>query len=65
VRLRGRFLAPGRDWSCLDSGGNSQLTLAVDSFLIRVGDPAGSPEQFRSQLLLKNSPVKQVEYGRR
>lgn len=59
VRLE-RFLAPGRELELLDSRGDSQLTLAVDSFLIE-RDPVGRPEQFRSQLLLKNSAGEQVD----
>ncbi len=46
-----RFLAPGRDLELLDSRGQTQLTLAVDAFRIE-RDPAGRPEQFRSDLRL-------------
>ncbi|MFY8150427.1 MAG: cytochrome c biogenesis protein ResB [Prochlorococcaceae cyanobacterium] len=46
-----QFLAPGRELELLDSRGRSQLTLALDAFAIE-RDPAGRPEQFRSQLRL-------------
>lgn len=58
-----RFLAPGHELELLDSRGGNQLTLTVDSFRIE-RDPAGRPEQFRSQLLLRDSAgdlVKQAE----
>ncbi|CAK6691200.1 cytochrome c biogenesis protein ResB [Synechococcus sp. CCY9201] len=48
-----QFLAPGRELELLDSRGRSQLTLALDRFAIE-RDPAGRPEQFRSQLRLLN-----------
>ena len=47
-----RFLAPGRSLDLLDRAGNSQLTLTLEDFAID-RDPAGRPEQFRSQLLLQ------------
>ncbi len=46
-----RFLAPGRELELLNSRGLTQLTVALDSFAIE-RDPAGRPEQFRSQLRL-------------
>ena len=46
-----QFLAPGRELELLDSRGNSQLTVALDGFQVE-RDPAGRPEQFRSQLRL-------------
>jgi cytochrome c biogenesis protein len=46
-----QFLAPGRSLELLDRRGNSQLTLALDSFAVQ-RDPAGRPEQFSSQLRL-------------
>ena len=48
-----QFLAPGRSLELLDSRGHSQLTLALDQFGVE-RDPAGRPEQFRSQLRLLN-----------
>ena len=50
-----QFLAPGRDLELLNSRGQSQLTVALDSFAIE-RDPAGRPEQFRSQLRLLDPP---------
>jgi cytochrome c biogenesis protein len=44
-----QFLAPGRELELLDSRGRTQVTLALDAFAIE-RDPAGRPEQFRSQL---------------
>ncbi|MFM7676504.1 MAG: cytochrome c biogenesis protein ResB [Synechococcus sp.] len=46
-----QFVAPGGDLELLDSRRRSQLTLALDAFAIE-RDPAGRPEQFRSQLRL-------------
>ena len=46
-----QFLAPGRELELMDSRGRTQLTLALDGFAIE-RDPAGRPEQFRSQLRL-------------
>lgn len=46
-----RFLAPGRELELLNSRGLTQLTVALDAFAIE-RDPAGRPEQFRSQLRL-------------
>jgi cytochrome c biogenesis protein len=46
-----QFLAPGRSLDLIDSRGHSQLMLALDSFVVE-RDPAGRPEQFRSQLRL-------------
>ncbi|TVS02155.1 MAG: cytochrome C biogenesis protein CcsB [Cyanobium sp. PLM2.Bin73] len=46
-----QFLAPGRSLDLIDSRGHSQLVLALDSFTVE-RDPAGRPEQFRSQLRL-------------
>jgi cytochrome c biogenesis protein len=46
-----QFLAPGRRLELLDSRGHSQLTVALDRFAVE-RDPAGRPEQFRSQLRL-------------
>lgn len=47
-----RFLAPGRSLDLLDRAGHSQLTLTLDRFAID-RDPAGRPEQFRSNLFLE------------
>ncbi len=44
-----QFLAPGRTLELMDSRGRSELTLALDSFAVE-RDPAGRPEQFRSEL---------------
>ncbi|MCP9888285.1 cytochrome c biogenesis protein ResB [Cyanobium sp. ATX 6A2] len=50
-----QFLAPGRSLDLIDSRGHSQFMLALDAFNVE-RDPAGRPEQFRSQLrLLDNS----------
>jgi cytochrome c biogenesis protein len=46
-----QFLAPGRELELVDSRGRTQLTVALDDFAIE-RDPAGRPEQFRSQLRL-------------
>ncbi|MBE9154105.1 MULTISPECIES: cytochrome c biogenesis protein ResB [unclassified Cyanobium] len=46
-----QFLAPGRSLELVDSRGHSTLTLALDSFAVE-RDPAGRPEQFRSDLRL-------------
>lgn len=46
-----QFLAPGRELELMDSRGRTQLTVALDGFAIE-RDPAGRPEQFRSQLRL-------------
>ena len=46
-----QFLAPGRELELMDSRGRTQLTVALDAFSIE-RDPAGRPEQFRSQLRL-------------
>lgn len=46
-----RFLAPGHDLQLLNQRGQTQMTLAVDAFRIE-RDPAGRPEQFRSELRL-------------
>lgn len=46
-----QFLAPGRELELLNSRGLTQLTVALDAFEIE-RDPAGRPEQFRSQLRL-------------
>lgn len=48
-----RFLAPGNELELLDSRGQSQATLVLDQFAID-RDPAGRPEQFRSQLTVRN-----------
>jgi len=50
-----RFLAPGRELELLDSRGRTQLTVALDGFAIQ-RDPAGRPEQFRSELRLIPPP---------
>lgn len=44
-----QFLAPGRTLELMDSRGRSELTLALDAFAVE-RDPAGRPEQFRSDL---------------
>lgn len=49
-----RFLAPGRELELLNSRGLSQATLVLNRFAID-RDPAGRPEQFRSQLTVRNS----------
>ncbi len=49
-----QFLAPGRTLDLIDSRGHNQLTLALDAFGVD-RDPAGRPEQFRSQLRLLES----------
>jgi cytochrome c biogenesis protein len=46
-----QFLAPGRTLELVDSRGRSELTLALDAFAVE-RDPAGRPEQFRSDLRL-------------
>jgi len=46
-----RFLAPGQELDLLNSRGVSQVTVNLQTFGIE-RDPAGRPEQFRSQLLL-------------
>ena len=46
-----QFLAPGRELELMDSRGRTQVTVALDAFAIE-RDPAGRPEQFRSQLRL-------------
>lgn len=56
-----QFLAPGRSLELLDRRGNSQLTLALDSFAVQ-RDPAGRPEQFSSQLRLLQ-PAQGAEPG--
>jgi cytochrome c biogenesis protein len=48
-----QFLAPGRSLELMDSRGHSELTLALDSFVVE-RDPAGRPEQFRSSLRILN-----------
>jgi len=50
-----QFLAPGRELELLDSRGRSQLTVALDRFAIE-RDPAGRPEQFRSNLRILPAP---------
>ena len=55
-----QFLAPGRSLELIDSRGHSQLTLALDAFSVE-RDPAGRPEQFRSQLrLLEGSETEEA-----
>ncbi|MFO7628638.1 MAG: cytochrome c biogenesis protein ResB [Prochlorococcaceae cyanobacterium] len=46
-----QFLAPGRQLDLVDRRGQEQLSLALNSFAVE-RDPAGRPEQFRSQLQL-------------
>jgi cytochrome c biogenesis protein len=46
-----RFLAPGRELELLNSRGQPQITVALDTFSIQ-RDPAGRPEQFTSGLRL-------------
>jgi cytochrome c biogenesis protein len=46
-----RFLAPGNELELLNSRGDTQLSVQLQRFGIE-RDPAGRPEQFRSQLLL-------------
>jgi cytochrome c biogenesis protein len=50
-----RFLAPGRELELLNSRGQPQLTVALDTFSIQ-RDPAGRPEQFTSGLRLIPPP---------
>ena len=47
-----RFLAPGNELELLNRRGETQLTVALEAFGIE-RDPAGRPEQFRSQLRLQ------------
>ncbi|MEB3172392.1 MAG: cytochrome c biogenesis protein ResB [Cyanobacteriota bacterium] len=51
-----QFLAPGRSLELLDRNGRSQLTLELTSFAVE-RDPAGRPEQFRSQLRLLSETI--------
>jgi cytochrome c biogenesis protein len=55
-----QFLAPGRELELMDSRGRTQLTVALDAFAIE-RDPAGRPEQFRSQLRLIPPAITSVE----
>ncbi len=55
-----RFLAPGHDLQLLNQRGVNQMTLAVDSFRIE-RDPAGRPEQFRSELRLLDAEGKSLQ----
>jgi cytochrome c biogenesis protein len=57
-----QFLAPGRTLELLDRGGHNQLTLALESFAVE-RDPAGRPEQFRSQLRLLNTAAAEGSSG--
>ena len=47
-------LAPQRSLDLLDRNGNTQLSITIEDFAIE-RDPAGRPEQFRSQLALSTS----------
>jgi len=47
-----RFLAPGNELELLSSRGDTQVTVTLEGFGIE-RDPAGRPEQFRSQLRLQ------------
>ena len=47
-----RFLAPGNELELLNRRGQTQLTVGLEAFGIE-RDPAGRPEQFRSQLFLQ------------
>ena len=47
-----RFLAPGNELELLNRRGETQLTVTLEGFGIE-RDPAGRPEQFRSQLHLQ------------
>ncbi|CAI8166537.1 MAG: cytochrome C biogenesis protein CcsB [Prochlorococcus sp.] len=49
-----QFLAPGRSLELLNRDGVNEITLSLESFGIE-RDPAGRPEQFRSQLKLLES----------
>ena len=49
-----RFLAPGRSLDLLNRDGDTQLSIRLDAFEVE-RDPAGRPEQFRSQLSLSDS----------
>jgi cytochrome c biogenesis protein len=56
-----QFLAPGRTLELVDSRGQHEFTLALDAFAVE-RDPAGRPEQFRSQLrLLSGDGVEEPE----
>ena len=46
-----RYLAPGNELELLNSRGDTQVTVTLEDFAIE-RDPAGRPEQFRSQLKL-------------
>jgi cytochrome c biogenesis protein len=50
-----RYLAPGNELELLNSRGETQVTVALETFGIE-RDPAGRPEQFRSQLKLIPGP---------
>jgi len=50
-----QFLAPGRSLELTDSRGRTHLTVELEQFAIE-RDPAGRPEQFRSQLRLQLPP---------
>ena len=52
-----RYLAPGNELELLNSRGDTQVTVALETFGIE-RDPAGRPEQFRSQLKLIPGPDK-------
>ena len=47
-----RFLAPGNELELINRRGETQLTVTLEGFGIE-RDPAGRPEQFRSQLRLQ------------
>jgi cytochrome c biogenesis protein len=47
-----RFLAPGNELELLNRRGETQITVTLEDFGIE-RDPAGRPEQFRSQLRLQ------------
>ena len=55
-----RFLAPGNELELINRRGETQLTVTLEGFGIE-RDPAGRPEQFRSQLRLQPGDPAAVE----
>ena len=54
-----RFLAPGNELELLNSRGETQVSVSLERFGVE-RDPAGRPEQFRSQLTLTPSQGQEV-----
>ena len=54
-----RFLAPGNELELLNSRGDTQVSVSLERFGVE-RDPAGRPEQFRSQLTLTPSQGQEV-----